>query len=349
MINARSPYFIIKQVANLTQMDVDISTYTGTLSTDEPAAQYSLTTTAITPATGNPYAVIDISDIVRDYIESTFDGTYVSTCVWVAYQITTYINDVSQTPEAIVRMEVFDGYQYFEEGEQSNVSTYTAPAILQTNRTIYKPLSEVVRIPLYQEDVTDVYFRYNNANVDTDLISSTNESTDIIRYPESNTNEIDEINVRVGGFILPDSVIEVVNIDTCKHTPYKLIFSNKFGALQDLWFFGKSNLSISTTKEEYKSNILSIGSYDTSRHQKRVLTKNGSESLSINSGWYPESFNEVFRQLHLSESVWIDYEGEIIPVNVSDGGMEFKKSVNDKLINNSITIEFAFDKINNIR
>jgi len=378
MINLRSPYFVIKQTANLTQVDLDISTYVGTLSTDEPAAQYSLTSGAITPATGNPYVVFDIADLARDFIESTFDGTYTSTCVWVAYQITEYISDVAQTPEAVVRIEGFDGYRYFEEGVQSNDETYTAPDLLQSNTLIYKSDDGVVRVPILQTNITDVYFLYKGEIVDSESITATRlETTDIIQYVSNTGASYDTFKARVeavsatfeesalenvfkryythpcDAVILDDGTTQtkltVKDIHEQKHTPYKLTFVNKFGALQDLWFFKRSRLSISTQKKTYKSNILSIGTYDTTHHQEKILDKNGRETLQMNSGWYPEDYNEVFKQLYLSEVVWIDYDGSILPVNVSDNGMEFKTSVGDKLINNSISIDFAFNKLNNIR
>ena len=379
MINLRSPYFVIYQnESNLTHVDMDLYIHTGAQSSTVSGAQYSLTSTAITPSSGNPYVVIDISELARDYIDTNFDGTYTSDVVWVNYQLTTYLAGVAQTPKTVVKLTGFDGYHYFDDGVQSSDSTYTAPDLLQSNTIVYKNDDDVVRIPVLQDNITIAYFLCNGEVVASESITpAATTSTSVIRYLSNTVASYDTFKARVeadSGTLEEDALdgvfdrystqpcdtvlletssattkLTVKDISECKHKPYKLIFINKFGAKQDVWFFKRSSLSISTTKDEYKSNILNIGSYDTNRHQKRILTKNGSESLSLNSGWCPEEYNEVFRQLHLSELVWIDYEGEILPVNVSDGGMEFKKSVNDKLINNSITVEFAFDKINNIR
>ncbi len=346
MINLRSPYFIKKAVANLTQMDVSISTYTGTRGTDEPAAQYTLSATAITPPTGAPYAIIDISEVARDYMESTFYNLYLCTNVWVAYQITTYISGVAQTPEAVVRLGGFDGYNYFEEGYRGNTATHNVPDVLQSNSIIYRKYGETMRVPVSQTNVTSVQFKYEGAIVDTDTITSiVSESTDMIQYATCTTLNCDQ--VVVNGLI--SYQIPVVTIEDCKYTSQKIVFINKFGALQDLWFFGSSTSSISTSSETYKANIIDYNLYSTSTHHKKILDKNASETISINSGWYPEEYNEVFRQLHLSEKVWAIVDNVALPVNVSDNGMEFKTKLNDKLINNSVTFEFAFDKLNNIR
>jgi len=378
MINLRSPYFVIKQAANLVSAGIKIYVHTGTRSTTVVGYQYELSSDAITPSSGDPYVVFDIAELARDYIDSTFDGSYNCTAVWVNYELSHTITTTFAT-DAVVRLAGYDGYMYFEEGEQSSVSTQTAPNILQSNTVIYKSDDEVVTIPISQTDVSEVHFLYDGELINSENITGTlSLSTNIIQYVSNTGASYDTFKARVeadSGILEEDALdgvfndykthpcdtilidasttgvtkIDVKDISECKYTPYKLTFINKFGALQDLWMFKNSRLSISTQKDEYKSNILDVGSYDTTKHQKKILTKNGMETLSMNSGWYPEEYNEVFKQLHLSDSVWINYEDTILPVNISNQGMEFKNSVSDKLINNNITVEFAFDKINNIR
>ena len=377
-INLRSPYFVINQEANLTQCDLTVYVHTGAQSSTTTGAQYSLSSTAITPASGNPYTVFDISELARDYIESTFSGTYSCTTVWVNYQITRYISSVAQTPSSVVQLTGFDGYHYFEDGEQSSATSYTAPNLLQSNTVIYKHDDAVVRIPVLQDNVTDVTFLNKGQIVNELAITpALTTSTSVIRYVANTGASYDTFKARVeadGGtleesclgnvfnrysYAPADAVlletssgvtrIAIKDIEACKYTPYKLTFINKFGALQDLWFFSLSKESLSVQSDTYKANILSIGSYSINDRQNVVMTRNGTESISMNSGWYPESYNEVFRQLMLSEEVWIDYDSNILPVNVSSNGMEFKKHVNDKLINYNISVEFANNKINSVR
>ena len=92
-----------------------------------------------------------------------------------------------------------------------------------------------------------------------------------------------------------------------------------------------------------------MGSYSINKASKTVFNKTGIESLKLNTGFYPESYNEVFRQLGLSEEVWIKYEGQTLPITVTTSSLNYKTSINDKLINYTIDVEFAFNKINNIR
>ena len=53
--------------------------------------------------------------------------------------------------------------------------------------------------------------------------------------------------------------------------------------------------------------------------------------------------------MQLSEDCWIEIKNQTLPINVSSSSLAFKTQLNDKLINYTIDIEFAYDTINNIR
>ena len=73
------------------------------------------------------------------------------------------------------------------------------------------------------------------------------------------------------------------------------------------------------------------------------------KDLLLNSGYYPESNNEIFRQLFLSDKVWIEYKEKTLAVNIENNNIDYKTSLTDSLINYTIDVSFAFDTINNIR
>jgi hypothetical protein len=106
---------------------------------------------------------------------------------------------------------------------------------------------------------------------------------------------------------------------------------------------------MTTTEERYKSNILTNGTYNTYDAQIKLITKNGNQTLTLNSGYYPESNNEIFRQLFLSEKVWIEYKTKTLGVTIQTKNINYKTSLTDSLINYTIDVSFAFDTINNIR
>jgi len=130
-----------------------------------------------------------------------------------------------------------------------------------------------------------------------------------------------------------------------KYTPVKVSFINKFGVKQDLVFFKKREDSFNTTQQDFKANILRNGTYLPHTGQKQIINKQASAKVKLNTGFYPEEFNEVFKQLQYSINYWIDDE----PAILTGSNFAFKTSVNDKLINYSFDFEYANPDINDIR
>ena len=154
---------------------------------------------------------------------------------------------------------------------------------------------------------------------------------------------------------LPETkIVDVVTLDECKYEPKKVSFINRWGALQDLWFFKKSVESMNVEKESYKSNILGYdGTYSTNNHVNRDFNVIGKESVTLSSGFLDEEYNKVFKEMMLSEKVWITNVTEsgeqVLPINVKTGEITYKTSLNDKLVQYTIQFDKSFDTINNIR
>ncbi len=337
-INIRSPYFVSASRTGLTSAKLELYIYTGTRNTDRGSIDYTLNSTAY-----NEEVTFEISELVRDYLDVTFDGSYDSQMIWVNYQITEYVGTSPYTL-TMQGLEAFDGYGYFEDGVQNQSTEINTGLLMMSNNIFYNLDGNQAVIPVSQ-DAEEVRFYKNNVLTNTTTITSTSESSDEIRYVgESDVDRVetwfDESSV---------DVVYIENIEECKHTPHKITFVNKFGVLQDVWFFKRSNLSLKTKEETYKSNISNSGSYSINDHQTKVLSKQGAEKLVLNSGFVVEQYNEVFKQLMLSEKVWINYEAQTLPINISTSSLSYKTSLNDKMINYTIEVDFAFDKINSVR
>jgi hypothetical protein len=135
----------------------------------------------------------------------------------------------------------------------------------------------------------------------------------------------------------------------CNHTPHKLIFVNRFGVEEELWFFKKSVDNMTTSRESFRANTLpSYLDNDLSQHSYASYNVNGKKTMNMNTGFIPESFKENIRQLMLSEKVWIYLDGNKLPITIKNSDMVLKKAINEKLINYEIEIEFAYDIINTI-
>jgi len=150
---------------------------------------------------------------------------------------------------------------------------------------------------------------------------------------------------------------DVINVETlqeCKYEPKKVTFVNKYGALQDIYFFKKSVKKMNIKKESYKSNILDSNmSYSRSNHVYRDFNVVGKGSVTLSSGFLSEEYNEVFEQMMLSEKVWVtnitDKGEQVLPINVKTGDITYKTSLNDKLVQYTIEFDNSFNVINDIR
>ena len=360
-INLRSPYIVSANDINLELLKLELFVYTGVQNTDRTAAIYTLETYG--------EFVFEIAELSKEYLDVLFDGNFISQTVWVDYRLTKTISGVVTVGDYI-NLEGFYGYGYFEDG----INPQNESNILQSNNKVFKPEFNKIAIPInntnlltitsYFSDGTSSVFDCEECNVQFDylfqdsndfffqdgvnFIFKTGGDTGLINYILVNESSIVvKYVLDYGGGIIETIYVETV--DECKYTPKKVTFVNKYGALQDLWFFKNTTLLLNTKETSYKNNILNFNTYSTTEHENQTLTKQGNEKLTLNSGYYPESFNEVFKQLLLSEKVWLTDNGSTLPINVGSSSLTFKSRIYDKLINYTIDFDYAFDTINKIR
>ena len=372
-INARSPHWYRVQenssLGTLTSALIKLKIYEGSQSNWGAAVNWTYQLSSIA---SNSEVLFNIAELIKDYVPTHFDGSYYSKNPFVDIQVVSYYDGIPVSMNYEFT-RAFYGYGYFEEGINPELNN----SYLQSNNKIIKSADSPVIIPVDRSITQSVTYLSEGEQVYTKLLFPIANSGLQIEYVTNGSNGADGFESRVilaGGsfegntclsefegefeFFPVDtihiggtdglSIVTIENIDECKYEPYKLTFINKFGALQDVWFFKASSLSIETTKEDFRRNTMSGLSYSVSDHQYKNLFKGGREKLTVNSGFYPESYNEVFRQLLLSEDCWINYKNQTLPVNISDSNKKFKTNLMDKLISYQLELDFAYDKINTI-
>ena len=324
----------------------------------------------------------ELSKLIRDYMITEY-GDYSTDSLWVDAVITIYNSSgtsISNTTETFLAI---DGYGYFENGINPRSIEYTTPMLLQDNTTIYYNDGQDIKIPIYAEAATVTAtlsptvpsnnVKWNEANVfwDTNAagtwqgggtaqtISDNGNTDQKIQYLLITGTQDLASNATLtlssdNNSYSTNTVIKLEKVCEPKFIPLSIIFYNKYGALQNMWFFKKSMTDINIKSETFKNNMVDFDnnggqpSYALTKHQEKKFIANGKESITINSGFYDESFNEVVRQMLLSEQVWIYDGSSTLPINLKSNTLQFKKSVNDKLISYTISFNYAFDKINNI-
>lgn len=188
-IKVRSPYYKKYSHANLNYVELDIHIYTGSFTSGLAGTpKYSLKKYEI--ATNN-YVVFEVSELIRDYIDTEFDGTYDNEPVWVYLAATLYESDGTQIGSVDnTYLLAFDGYTLFEEG----INYTTDAPVFITDRvdtptsevTIYRPSDEVIRIPVNVDNTdgneTGWFYKLIEPNDDTqngdfEYVSETEEIT----------------------------------------------------------------------------------------------------------------------------------------------------------------------------
>ena len=363
-IKVRSPYYKKYSHADLNYVELDIIIYTGNQIQipSFPAPVYSLKKYVIGT---NDYLVFELSELVRDYIETEFDGTYDNEPVWVRLNAQLYESD--GTPIGSVSTSyllAFDGYTLFEEG----INYITDAPVFITDRVedsnsevkIYRPSDKVIRIPV-NVDNTDVngtgwFFKLiepDGSDTQTSVSNSSNSSNQIYYINVGTQYNKVEIWQEPPGIGVETKVytIHIEEMDCNKYDAIKVTFYNRWGALQDLFFTAKHIQSIKTKEEDYKSNLIDFStlSYSTTRHQAQTFHKQGKERITLNTGNVNEDYNEWIKELMLSEKVWMTKDSTVYPIKVTSSNFRERTSVNDKVFNYTIEAEYAFDKVQNIR
>jgi len=146
----------------------------------------------------------------------------------------------------------------------------------------------------------------------------------------------------------------VKQVQECKFKPHKVTFVNKNGVLDDMYFFKKSTDSMTTKRESYNANtIKSDNTYSINQHNKREFNITANSMVKLSSGYLNESSNEKFKQLLLSEKVWITrtFKNDelVLPINIKTSSISYKTSLNDKLVDYTIEFNDSYNAINNIR
>ena len=377
-INLRSPYSVgtIQPLASYAILDLYI--WTGNYNASPPPV-YSLKKNSINQFS-NTAISFELSELIRDYIDITFNGEYNGQAVW--FKTTQNVYNASNAvilTLASATESGLDGYWYFEEPQTAT------PSALISNRELFVLEDNAFRIPIYINNTPTVVFYKDGEVIASETFTPSPESANQIKYvsiygDDFNYDTFQERVVETGGtfednyciqsffdnysigavdkITVSDSngieTIKVNVIEECKYEPKKVTFINKFGALQDMYFFKKSKENLSIKKESYKSNIISsYGIYDYTNHVNRDFNVIGNESISLSSGYLSEEYNEVFKQLLLSEKVWItniiESGEQVLPINVKTSSIAYKTSVNDKLVDYTIEFDKSFDTINNIR
>ena len=228
-------------------------------------------------------------------------------------------------------------------------------------------------------DLTEIEIVWNNGDADTLYTSAistsppdptSNNSRDIVIYAgvgpanlENNAwvdSSIKPSNHDTGDYydvVLKDSggdIIDTVRyylVCEPKYTPYQIAFINRFGVADFITFFKRSDERGAFTQESYQKSIYNDGFTTPSLEIGKYASYNvnSRNSLTLNTGFVDQDYDETIKDILMSEYVAV-YDGtNWVSVVPERGSVEYQKHVNQKLINYTLTFNYAFDERSLVR
>jgi hypothetical protein len=267
---------------------------------------------------------MDIAELVRDFVSPNYSGSFINSTAdtqAVSYSLQFYDSEDATVGTAKTGSYVaFDAYHYFSEGNTANTGANDFGFVIPTSTVL---LSEAV--VWYPQDTAGTFFiTSGSTGLDTPISFATTATQ--------------------------QSGILIKRLECSKYDVYKLVFVNKFGVLQEMFFDGRTNASINSSGEKYKSAAVSTnGAININKHQFVDYNKNAKLSYTLNTTFLSEEVNSYIQELLVSEYVWLQKDSSIYPVNVTSSSVQYKTSLNDKLVNYTLEVEQANDLISTIR
>ncbi len=325
---------------SLKSVVVDLYVWDGTVSDQPVSPAYTINKSVIS---GQTNITLEIAELVRDFITITFNDDYNSIARYVRTVVSSFddSDEPFDTNPIVTDYVALDGYGYFEEGTNPELDRHAL--ISATN--IYLPEGTAGKLPIFAEGVGKVIIDGVTTQI-TDN-GNTNQKIQYVTKPADKSSiqvyDTDDTTLK--------KTITISNICEPKYTSFKVTFVNKFGAFQDLYFFKKTSEVTNVTDELFKKNIITNTSsnYNTYDNQRGRMNVNAQTSLSMNTGFIKENMNQTIEELFYSENVYIRYENKTLAVIPKSKSLQYKTSLNDKLINYTVDFDFAFDRINNVR
>jgi hypothetical protein len=328
--------------------------WTGSLTNSSSIADYTITKFPNTAEVGifdlnriinstlTPLAIANTSSV--QYYAVDFYFQYLSSSVYV-----TGSHLRSKTYKAL------DGYGLFPEaiGQQIFTSSVFWPLMTDGPATQSAFIDNTGIAGIYTGDVgttqpTKIVYTSNLGTADYNVSSSTATSGQIYSYPIGpaqsgfplSTVGLTTYSVQAfdGATALGNPIRYDLNCQQ-KYPNIRVKFKNRYGQFDYFNFDMVSKQSFTTERRTYQpqlgtweSSTLSYQTYDTANQAYIVDSK---QAISVNSFWLPESYNDILKQLLVSDEIYWVYDeanNKVRPITIVTQNILFKTGVVDKLI-----------------
>ena len=228
-------------------------------------------------------------------------------------------------------------------------------------------------------DLAEIEIAWNNGDADTFYTTavsssppdpSSNNSQDLVIYAGVGAANL-ENNPYLDNIIKPsthedgdyydvilkdsggDTITSVRYYLICepKYDPVQVAFINRFGVADFITFFKRSDERGNFTQDSYQKSIYNDGfttpSLEIGKYQS--FNVNSRNTLTLNTGFVDQDYDETIEDILMSEYVAVYTNSNWVSAVPNRGSIEYQKSVNTKLINYTMSFDFAFDERSLVR
>jgi len=254
-----------------------------------------------------------------------------------------------------------DGYSLFQEPISESIQDKTPFWPLMTDGPVTQSVFDFntgyggVYIGTYGGTQVDrVVYTSNVSNFDLVFSPTLNTSGQIGQYPVGVANlpftgSLTAFTVQAYNGVTPvgNSIRYEVTCNQ-KYPNIRIKWKNRYGQFDNFNFNMVNRQTFNVNRSVYQPQIgswggssLSYNDYDSNNLNYLVDTQ---ESISVNSNWVSEDYNDIFKQLLVSDEIyWVyDEANEIVkPITIKTDSVTFKTGVVDKVIQYSFDFDYG--------
>jgi hypothetical protein len=327
--------------------------WTGSTTNSSSVADYTIIKYPNTSAAG----IFDLNRIINSTL-TDFAQSNTSNVVYFAVDFYgQYLSSSTFITSSHLKSDTYkalDGYGVFQEpigqpiyNKTPHWPLMTDGPVSQSAFTVNAGLGGVYVGTTGASQPTKIVYTSNLGTADFPISSTTSTSGQIVQYP---------IGPSQAGFPLSGNFtsyfVQAYSGSTPLGTPinYEIVceqkypnvrikWKNRYGQFDYMNFYMVSRQSFETERKTYQpqlgtweSSTLSYQNYDTAVQNYIVDSK---QMISVNSFFIPESYNEILKQLLVSDEIYWLYDEDntlVRPLTIATQNITFKTSVVDKLI-----------------
>jgi hypothetical protein len=340
------------------QYYLDLYYWQGSITSPPTVSQYTM---AKYPNASN-VGIFDVSKIINSTLTASRESNpsnvaYYKVEGYFRYQSGSQF--VTSSKEISTSSKALDGYGIFDEAIGMNITASSTHWPLMTSgpvtQSFFEDNSGTIGVFVGSSggtQPTKVVFSGSLGNGEIAVSSSISSSQQIQQvplfpaaagFPLSANSEFYTIQAFNGSTALGTPITFTYKCKQ-KYPNVRIKWKNRYGQFDYFNFDMVSKRNFSTTAKGYQPQLgtwegstLSYNDSDSSNLNYIVDSK---QSISVNTDWIPEAYNDILKQLMVSEEVYIvdnEATGKLTPITIATETLQFKTGVVDK------TIQYAFD------